>query len=52
MKKTKNSTAKQITNIFGKITIKIDNVKHEKHAIKNKTNKSQKPTWNNVLFLV
>ena len=25
-------------------------VKHEKHTIKNKTDKNQKKIWNNVLF--
>ena len=33
-KELKNLTNNQVTNNFGKI-IKIDNVKHEKHKIKN-----------------
>ena len=40
MKKTKNSITNQLSNNFGKITIKIDSVKHEKHTIRNKTNKN------------
>ena len=34
-KKLENLTNNQVTNNFGKIIIKIDNVKHEKHKIKN-----------------
>ena len=50
--KIKNLTTNQITNNFGKITIKIDNVIHEKHTIKDKTDKNWKKTWNNILFWV
>ena len=50
--KIKNLTTNQITNNFGKITIKIDNVIHEKHTIKDKTDKNWKKTCNNILFWV
>ena len=51
-KKLKNLTNNQVTNNFGKIILKIDNVKHEKYTIKNKTYKNWKTIWNNILFWV
>ena len=51
-KESKNLTNNQVTNNFGKITIKIGNVKNEKHRIKNQTDKNWKTIWNNVLIRV
>ena len=42
----------QVTNNFRKIIIKIDNVKHDKHKIKNKRGNNWKTIWNNVLSWV
>ena len=57
-KKLKKSKIKkfnnQVINNFKIIIIikKIDNVKHEKYTIKNKTYKSWKAIWNCILFWV